>query len=68
MLSVRREPAGPTLRVERDRTDAVLFTALRHGWSVVRVAEVPEVAEVGQVAGDGRRTPPPYTATDGAPR
>ncbi|MFF3014809.1 ATP-binding cassette domain-containing protein [Streptomyces sp. NPDC057939] len=49
VLSAHREPTGVTLRVDRDGSDAVLFTALQHGWSVVWVAE-------GSVAGPRTHT------------
>ncbi|OKK16164.1 ATP-binding protein [Streptomyces sp. CB00455] len=53
VLSVHPESTGVTLRVDREWVDSVLFTALKYGWSVVRVAEA-------SVA--GYRT---HTVTDG---
>lgn len=56
VLSVDREPAGATLRVERERADCVLFTALQHGWSVVRVAEASMAGHRAHTVTDrGRR-------------
>ncbi|MFE9382084.1 ATP-binding cassette domain-containing protein [Streptomyces sp. NPDC007025] len=37
VLSVRCGASGVTLRVAGEATDALLLTALRHGWSVARV-------------------------------
>ncbi|GGX25424.1 hypothetical protein [Streptomyces noursei] len=35
--AVGRAATSVTVHVEREATDALLFTALRHGWSVMRV-------------------------------
>ncbi|MGP3948721.1 ATP-binding cassette domain-containing protein [Streptomyces sp. 7N604] len=37
VLAVSREVTRVTVRVARETTDALLFTALQHGWSVVQV-------------------------------
>ncbi|MET9295613.1 ABC transporter ATP-binding protein [Streptomyces sp. NPDC003077] len=37
VLTVRREKAAIRMTVARERSDTLLFTALRHGWSVERV-------------------------------
>ncbi|MFD8611689.1 ATP-binding cassette domain-containing protein [Streptomyces sp. NPDC059631] len=48
VLAVDRDGAGVRIRVGRASTDALLFTALRHGWSVERVTGA---------AMDGHRAP-----------
>ncbi|MYR58668.1 ATP-binding cassette domain-containing protein [Streptomyces sp. SID625] len=48
VLAVARDGAGVRIRVGREATDALLFTALRHGWSVERVTGA---------ATDGHRAP-----------
>ncbi|URM89197.1 ABC transporter ATP-binding protein [Streptomyces sp. MRC013] len=57
VLAVSRHASGVSMRVTRESVDALLLTALRHGWSVERVAET---------AVDHRRTP--GAGTDGGPR
>ncbi|GGU82482.1 hypothetical protein GCM10010211_55600 [Streptomyces albospinus] len=37
VLAVGRAATAVTVQVEREATDALLFTALRHGWSVMQV-------------------------------
>ncbi|MEU8031560.1 hypothetical protein AB0C13_23445 [Streptomyces sp. NPDC049099] len=37
MLTVSRTASGVRLTVARETTDALLLTALQHGWSVERV-------------------------------
>ncbi|MFJ3664078.1 ATP-binding cassette domain-containing protein [Streptomyces sp. NPDC090119] len=37
VLTVSRDVTGVRMRVDRDSTDALLLTALQHGWSVERV-------------------------------
>ncbi|MGW4200290.1 ATP-binding cassette domain-containing protein [Streptomyces sp. NPDC004726] len=59
VLAVSRQASGIRVRVARESTDALLFTALQHGWSVERVT--------GTVM-DRRRTPDASTNGDRDPR
>ncbi|MEV4191881.1 ABC transporter ATP-binding protein [Streptomyces toxytricini] len=45
--TVDRDAAAVRLRVARESADALLLTALRHGWSVERVAGMPNAAAIG---------------------
>lgn len=54
VLTVSRDVTGIRMRVGRESTDALLFTALQHGWSVERVTETTK---------DDHRTP--NAATNG---
>ncbi|GAA1555326.1 ABC transporter ATP-binding protein [Streptomyces globosus] len=45
--TVDREAAAVRLRVARESADALLLTALRHGWSVERVTGAPNAAAGG---------------------
>ncbi|MDA5281187.1 ABC transporter ATP-binding protein [Streptomyces sp. Isolate_45] len=42
VLTVSRDVTGVRMRVERESIDALLFTALQHGWSVERVTGMPD--------------------------
>lgn len=55
VLAVSRDVSGVRLRVTRETTDALLYTALQHGWSVERVTgptlnqRTPDAATYGDL-------------------